>query len=46
MSKLLNQFGAPLKSTPKPLLSTEQILQDPITKKFVFLHSDAHPDQT
>jgi hypothetical protein len=46
MSKLLNQFGEPIKSTPKPLPSTEQILQDPITKKFVFLNSDAHPDQT
>ena len=46
MSKLLNQFGEPIESTPKPLPSTEQILQDPITKKFVFLNSDAHPDQT
>ena len=24
----------------------EQILKDPITKKFVFLNSDAYPDQT
>ena len=46
MSKLLNQFGEPIKSTPKALPTTEQILQDPITKKFVFLNSDAHPDQT
>ena len=46
MSKLLNQFGEPIESTPKPLPSTEQILQDPITKKFVFLNSEAYPEQT
>ena len=28
------------------LPSQEQILKDPITKKFVFLNSDAYPDQT
>ena len=28
------------------LPTKEQILADPITKKFVFLNSDAHPDQT
>jgi len=46
MSKLLNQFGEPIESTPKPLPTTEQILQDPITQKFVFLNSEAYPDQT
>ena len=46
MSKLLNQFGEPIESTPKPLPTTEQILQDPITKKFVFLNSEAYPEQT
>ena len=46
MSKLLNQFGEPIESTPKPLPSTEQILQDPITQKFVFLNSEAYPEQT
>ena len=46
MSKLLNQFGEPIESTPKPLPTTEQILQDPITKKFVFLNSKAYPEQT
>ena len=46
MSKLLNQFGEPIKSTPKPLPTTEQILQDPITQKFVFLNSEAYPEQT
>ena len=28
------------------LPTKEQILADPITKKFVFLNSNAHPDQT
>ena len=28
------------------LPSQEQILKDPITKKFVFLNSDAYPEQT
>ena len=46
MSKLLNQFGEPIKNTPKPLPTTEQILQDPITQKFVFLNSEAYPEQT
>jgi len=46
MSKLLNQFGEPIKSTPKALPTTEQILQDPITQKFVFLNSEAYPEQT
>jgi hypothetical protein len=46
MSKLLNQFGEPIESTPKPLPTTEQILKDPITNKFVFLNSEAYPEQT
>tara|TARA_B100001564_G_scaffold354059_1_gene364003 strand:- start:966 stop:1391 length:426 start_codon:yes stop_codon:yes gene_type:complete len=48
MSKLLNSQGQPIKNkvdeTKLPTL--EQILKDPITKKFVFLNSPNHPDQT
>ena len=48
MSKLLNHLGEPIEKMvdESKLPSTEQILQDPITKKFVFLNSDAYPDQT
>ena len=30
----------------QPLPTVEQILSDPITKKFVFLNSEDYPDQT
>ena len=30
----------------QPLPTVEQILKDPITKKFVFLNSEDYPDQT
>ena len=48
MSKLLNHLGEPIGKTvdESKLPTTEQILSDPITKKFVFLNSDAYPDQT
>ena len=48
MSKLVNHLGETIKSEidESKLPTTEQILQDPITKKFVFLNSDAYPDQT
>ena len=48
MSKLVNHLGEPIKSEidESKLPTAEQILQDPITKKFVFLNSDAYPDQT
>jgi hypothetical protein len=48
MSKLLNHLGEPIenKVDESQLPTTEQILADPITKKFVFLNSEAHPDQT
>ena len=48
MSKLVNHLGETIKSEvdESKLPTTEQILQDPITKKFVFLNSDAHPNQT
>ena len=48
MSKLLNHLGEPIGKTvdESKLPTTEQILNDPITKKFVFLNSDAHPNQT
>ena len=48
MSKLLNSRGEPIeKSNNKTQLpSMEQILKDPITKKFVFLESKDVPDQT
>ena len=48
MSKLLNSQGQPIKNkvdeTKLPTL--EQILKDPITKKFVFLNSKEFPNQT
>jgi|TARA_B110001452_G_scaffold155944_1_gene129841 hypothetical protein len=48
MSKLLNHLGEPIEKIvdESKLPTTDQILQDPITKKFVFLNSDAYPDQT
>ena len=48
MSKLVNHLGETIKSEvdESKLPTTEQILQDPIRKKFVFLNSDAYPDQT
>ena len=48
MSKLLNHLGETIDNTvdESKLPTKEQILNDPITKKFVFLTSDAHPDQT
>ena len=48
MSKLVNHLGEPIKNKidESKLPTAEQILQDPITKKFVFLNSDAYPEQT
>ena len=48
MSKLLNHLGEPIGKTvdESTLPTQEQILQDPITKKFVFLNSETYPDQT
>jgi len=48
MSKLVNHLGEPIRSEidESKLPTAEQIMQDPITKKFVFLNSDAYPDQT
>jgi hypothetical protein len=48
MSKLLNHLGEAIDNTvdESKLPTREQILNDQITKKFVFLTSDAHPDQT
>ena len=48
MSKLVNHLGETIKSEvdESKLPTTEQILKDPITKKFVFLNSDAYPEQT
>ena len=48
MSKLVNHLGEPIRSEvdESKLPTAEQILQDPITKKFVFLNSDTYPDQT
>ena len=48
MSKLLNHLGEPIenKVDESKLPTTEQILKDPITKKFVFLNSKEYPDQT
>ena len=48
MSKLVNHLGEPIKTEvdESKLPTVEQILQDPITKKFVFLNSDTYPDQT
>ena len=52
MSELLDQFGQPIggkteKELPNaPLPNVEQLLQDPITKKFLFLNSKEEPDIT
>jgi hypothetical protein len=48
MSKLLNHLGEPIEKIvdESKLPTTDQILQDPITKKFVFLNSETYPDQT
>ena len=48
MSNLVNHLGEPIGKTvdESKLPTTEQILNDPITKKFVFLNSDAYPNQT
>ena len=48
MYNLVNHLGEPIGKTvdESKLPTTEQILNDPITKKFVFLNSDAHPNQT
>ena len=48
MSNLVNHLGEPIGKTvdKSKLPTTEQILNDPITKKFVFLNSDAYPNQT
>jgi hypothetical protein len=48
MSKLLNSQGEPIKKEvdESKLPTVDQILKDPITKKFVFLESVDHPDQT
>jgi len=48
MSNLVNHLGEPIGKTidESTLPTREQILADPITKKFVFLNSDAYPDQT
>lgn len=48
MSKLLNSQGEPIKKKvdESKLPTVDQILKDPITKKFVFLESPDYPDQT
>ena len=48
MSKLLNSQGIPIerKVDQSALPTMEQILKDPITKKFVFLQSENIPEQT
>ena len=48
MSKLLNHLGEPIGEMidESKLPTREQILKDPIIKKFVFLSSESHPDQT
>ena len=45
---LLDVNGNPIKATvdESKLPTLEEILKDPITKKFVFLTSDAYPNQT
>lgn len=45
---LLDINGNPIKATvdESKLPTLEEILKDPITKKFVFLTSDAYPNQT
>ena len=48
MSKLLNSEGKPIKKEvdESKLPTVDQILKDPITKKFLFLESVDYPDQT
>lgn len=48
MSSLLDANGQPIqkKVDQSQLPTVEQILKDPITKKFVFLNSEDYPDQT
>ena len=48
MSKLLNSQGIPIEKSIQEagLPSREQLLQDPITKKFVFLESQDVKNQT
>ena len=48
MSKLLNHLGEPIEKlvNESELPTTDQILQDPITKKFVFLNNETYPNQT
>ena len=48
MSKLLNSQGEPIKKKvdESKLPTVDQILKDPITKKFLFLESVDYPDQT
>ena len=48
MSKLLNSRGEPIQKEVgnSDLPTMQQILKDPITKKFVFLNSESHPNQT
>ena len=48
MSSLLDANGQPIQKEvdEQQLPTREQILSDPITKKFVFLNSDAYPEQT
>ena len=48
MSNLVNHLGEPIGKTvdESKLPTTEQILNDPITKKFVFLNSETYPNQT
>ena len=48
MSSLLDANGLPIqkKVDESQLPTVEQILSDPITKKFVFLNSEDYPDQT
>lgn len=48
MSKLLNSRGEPIEknNNKTQLPSMEQILKDPITKKFVFLENKDIPEQT
>jgi len=48
MSKLLNHLGEPIGEMidESKLPTREQILKDPIIKKFVFLNSESYPDQT
>ena len=48
MSSLLDANGQPIQKEvdEQQLPTKEQILSDPITKKFVFLNSDAYPEQT